>query len=373
MAVKYLSGNRIWGTNAERLAMTTSGSSSNTSWKELDRVTVAGSSTGLMDTGVFPNGTKDNLMILCHVIGDGSETIHPKLQFNSDTSTNYNSRVQTNGATDWLDPSSGTTGATALRFGSGTSSTEQFIITQIRNNATDEKLVITQMVYTQSGTLYREQSVGKWINTSDQIESVQVIDSYNDMAVGSEVVVLGCDDDESPTWNSSQANFWQQIEKSPAYVSGTDMDSSANVTVTNTFTPKKYMMVDVLTKAVSTNYANAKWRFNGDNASNYTTIYADNGGADSSPSTGDTIMTRVGEVGSSHALASAFIINTTNDLKLGIINVVQGSSGASTAPTKHEVVFKWTETEQIENMGIVSSSGSGTNLGELEVRIWGNN
>ena len=68
MAVKYLSGNRLWGTNAERLAMTTTATTQN-SWKEIGRYTVTGSSVGSFTVAGLASGSggmtlKDNLMIL---------------------------------------------------------------------------------------------------------------------------------------------------------------------------------------------------------------------------------------------------------------------------------------------------------------------
>ena len=79
LAVKYLAGERLIGTAAERAAMTTSVSAiPQTSWKEIDRVTL-GSSGDSMDTGTF--AAKDNLMILTHYPTSSEMGMKTFLQF----------------------------------------------------------------------------------------------------------------------------------------------------------------------------------------------------------------------------------------------------------------------------------------------------
>ena len=80
MAIKYLAGERLIGTAAERTALTYTGSPPQTSWKELDRVTLSGTSD-TMDTGTFT--AKDNLMFLVHIIRSGSVSVD--MTFNADT------------------------------------------------------------------------------------------------------------------------------------------------------------------------------------------------------------------------------------------------------------------------------------------------
>ena len=68
MAVKYLAGERIIGTAAERAALTTSTESqgANTSWKQVGRIRVQGGAVTNMTTGTFT--PKDNYVILCDSI-----------------------------------------------------------------------------------------------------------------------------------------------------------------------------------------------------------------------------------------------------------------------------------------------------------------
>tara|TARA_Y100000310_G_scaffold106812_1_gene105271 strand:+ start:631 stop:1740 length:1110 start_codon:yes stop_codon:yes gene_type:complete len=369
MAIKYLAGERLIGTAAERAAMTTSASAiPQTSWKEIARTTLTGNGDTITVNSI---PAKDNLMIIINVLStSGSDQVYGLGTFNNDTSSNYASRWSSNGGSDTTEGS-----ASSMRtYFAGSTTHGEFGIMNVRNIANQEKLceIYGAGIDTDgAGTApKRREIVCKWANTSNQITRFDYVNGgAADFAIGSEIIVLGCDDDEA----DSGTNFWQEIEKSPAYTSGTDL--SSGTVHTNTFTAKKYLMVSVKTKSVGTNYANYKWRFNSDTGSNYAARYNDNGGSDGTSTSAANIMTRVGEVASSHALATAFIRNLSDKEKLGILHVVQGgASGAGTSLTRHEIVFKWADTSnQITSMGGVSSSGSGTNLGELEIRIWGAN
>ena len=89
MAVKYLAGDRLIGTAAERAALETTqeGTPDQNHYQELDRATADGSSTTL-STGTFT--TKENLMVMIY-IPTSSNNHDPKLRFNSDntSSTDY--------------------------------------------------------------------------------------------------------------------------------------------------------------------------------------------------------------------------------------------------------------------------------------------
>ena len=367
MAIKHLAGERIIGTTAERAALsgTTPTAIQQTSWKVLDRASVSGSSSGLMDTGTFAE--KDNLMILSYIIGDrtGNETMHPKLQFNGDDGTNYTSRFSTNGGSEALDPSSGSTSATAMRFGAGTSTTDQFIVTTIRNNASNEKFAITHMTFQAGGTLGREETVGKWANVNDKIESVQVIDSYDHMADGSEVVVLGCDDDET----DSGTNFWQEI--------GTDkLTVAGDVLTTGDITAKKYLMINThhlgdITSGTSAN-VDYNMTFN-DSTSGYTTVQSQSGAADGSPSSGSFIN---GWIGYQDRFNCTFMVNPATKDKLAIAEDTGGivNYGAGTAPVSNEWGGEWDNDSQIDKVTVTNSSArSGAYGVGSSLKVWGSN
>ena len=74
MAVKYLSGNRLWGTNAERLAMSYPDNPPKTAWKEIARSnhTGTGSTLTALSGGSDEFTPKDHMMFVWHIIGAGS-------------------------------------------------------------------------------------------------------------------------------------------------------------------------------------------------------------------------------------------------------------------------------------------------------------
>jgi len=370
MAVKYLSGNRIWGTDAERLAMTTTGTPPQTSWKELGRYTLTGeadtinvgsgtqSGTDGLGTGDFT--AKDNLMILTYIIGSG--TIHPKLRFNGVDDDEYASRISTNGGTDWTDNTQD-----AMRLGAGTTTTDQFIVTTIRNNASTEKLCITQMVFQASGTLSREETVSKWANTSDQVVNIQVPNTQSGgFASGSEVVVLGCDDDEA----DGGTNFWQEI--------GTDaLTEEGDVLTTGTITAKKYLMIEThqlgdITSGTSAN-CDMNMTFN-DTTSGYATTQSQNGASDTI-ATGTAFIN--GWIGYQDRFSSSVMINVASKDKLAIGYDCGGINnyGSDTSPPRDEWVGEWDNTSN--SITKVTVTNSTSRVGEYGIgsslKVWGSN
>jgi len=97
MAVKYLAGERIVGTAAERAALTTGGASGVPMWTELGRATgTAAQNKAYLETSTFV--AKQYLMILMQ--GSSSFGDEYELIFNSDTGSNYTNRQSTNGGSD---------------------------------------------------------------------------------------------------------------------------------------------------------------------------------------------------------------------------------------------------------------------------------
>ena len=167
LAIKYLAGDRIIGTAAERAALSgsTPTSTPQTSWKLLSRTVGSGDT---LNSGTIT--AKDNLMILVHTMS-GSSQCTGNLQFNSDTGSNYHRTISTNGASD----SSSLT--TSLIMGYGSSGEDTFSVIHIKNIAAEEKLIIGHVMSGNaegtggSGLPNRREVYGKWANTSNQITS----------------------------------------------------------------------------------------------------------------------------------------------------------------------------------------------------------
>ena len=174
----------------------------NNSWKELGRTTL-GSANATIDTGAFT--AKDNIMILGHIIPTASNA--PNYRVNSDTGSNYAQRYSDNGAADTTDTSN-----TVWYYDTGAATANpKFTVSTMSNISAQEKLGIDYTIDSGASgagnTPTRRDGVSKWANTSSQITSVQAIANTSTFASGSEVVVLGCDNDEA----DSGTNKWEEL------------------------------------------------------------------------------------------------------------------------------------------------------------------
>ena len=157
-------------------------------WQKLGSTTL--DSNG--DTITVDNLTaKENLMIQVMEIGSGSIT--GSLRFNNDTGANYAQRTSENGSYE-ANPAS----QNQIRVDRGNS--ENFITIQVTNEASKEKLVISECVgigVSGADTApQRWEAVGKWANTSDAITRVDIVNSSGgDFASGSYVTVWGATGD----------------------------------------------------------------------------------------------------------------------------------------------------------------------------------
>ena len=356
MAIKYLAGDRLIGTAAERTALSgnTLTAVPQTSWKELDRITLGSSSAEVEVTGLT---AKDNLMILVYSIG--SNTNDAFISFNGDEGSNYANRYSRNGGSDSTDTSQGI----GLRYEQG-ATTPQFAVITVRNIASKEKLVIGHTVTQNSAGAgnvpTRQEWVGKWANTSNAITQVTLDRASGTFDSGTELIVLGCDDDEA----DSGTNFWQEIASEQLDDASDTLDSG---TITN---PKKYLMVQTFIKAVTAT-AEPDMRFNNVAGSEYADRYNINGGTDGS-ATGITSIRGSGVPYS--VFFNDFIINTSANEKLVIRETnYPPSSGAGTAPSRRETVGKWANTlNQITSIKWVENSGG---VGQFDtgsiMKVWG--
>jgi len=135
---------------------------------------------------------KKHLMIQAKTISDGQVTAN--YRFNADSGSNYARRQSSNGGSDGTG-----TSQNVILAGYGTSGETTFITTNVINEATKEKLVITELVTNGSGNgagnaPNRREIVGKWSNTSNAITSVTLFNNdTGSFAEGTEVTVYGTD------------------------------------------------------------------------------------------------------------------------------------------------------------------------------------
>ena len=386
----YLSGGRIQGRSDDSIPATIP----QTSWKELGRYTLTGAADDInvgsgtqsgsdgLGTGTF--AAKDNLMILIHEIGSGSITGH--LRFNGDdgssggtggTGTRYSERISENGANDVPAVSQ-----TKIRVDRGNA--ENFIVCQMRNNTSQEKLVIGHCVGVGSlGDDYapeRWESVGKWANTSSQITSIQLKNSSSgSFATGSEVVVLGCDNDEG----TSGTNFWQELDGGDVDLS----DGAATTLSTGTLLAKKYMLVQIYSERNTTGTHQPMVTFNNDAGANYAVRRATNGG--STGGGGESDEQGWGSqskgifswrAGTRH-YTNTYIINKASNEKLMFTHdIASTTAGSSTNdPFRSENLTKW---DRVSGSGTGDASAQITNIKLSEqdghtfdtktsIRVWG--
>jgi hypothetical protein len=365
MAIKYLAGERLIGTAAERAALsgTNPAAIPQTSWKELDRYTVSGSAVATMDTGTFT--AKDNIMILIHGIAGATYTIG-KIQFNSDTGSNYAWRRQKNGTSDATSVSQ----SDIELIDAGGQETSFLTTITIKNIANREKFVTSDSMtnYVGSGTAPRRFEIqGKWANTANQITSVQVTSaSSQTFGVGSEVVVLGCDDDEA----DSGTSFWQEI--------GSDtLTSQGDVLTTGTITAKKWLWIQThhlgdITSGTSAN-SDYNMTFN-DSTSGYATRQSQDGAGDGQ-ATGTAFIN--GWIGYQDRFVSAFVANVASIDKIATGADCGGMTtyGSGAAPHRNEWVGKWSNTsDSITKVTVTNSSArSGAYGVGSSLKVWGSN
>ena len=133
---------------------------------------------------------------LVHWVANGTVDNTWKTGYTSaDTGQNYAGRESVNGNTDGAAPSQ-------YRFdwGVGGYSTDSFSVFYFLNIATNEKLVIEWLCHQNvagATAPFREEFVGKWVNTSNQAGVMQVRESLSGtdshLASNSNISVLGSD------------------------------------------------------------------------------------------------------------------------------------------------------------------------------------
>jgi len=189
-------------------------------WQRLAHVALSSAATSI-DSGTFT--ANENLKVIVHTTGTDTET---QLRFNGDSGSNYVSRRSGDGGSDSTFTSQTQTKLNATGDGLNT-----FLKLDITNIASEEKLVISEMVAVDatgsSNAPRRSESVSKWVNTSAQITSIQVINHYGGgatFAAGSYITVLGASGDVAND-TTNDGSIFEESDTGKHYVWNATSDS----------------------------------------------------------------------------------------------------------------------------------------------------
>lgn len=157
-------------------------------WEELGRHTLSGAADSLSVASI---PVRRYLKIIAYVDDTGG-TVGGLLRFNNDSGNNYSGRTSTDGAAD-----AATTSAAQILASPSTAAMAFFTEVLIINIAAKEKLA-TMFTVSDGATAgaatapSRREGGGKWVNTSDAISRVDLVNSgTGDYAIGSELIVMG--------------------------------------------------------------------------------------------------------------------------------------------------------------------------------------
>ena len=132
-------------------------------------VDLSGGASTTIDSGTFT--AKKYLWF--QIFAETVTNIVPRLQFNSDTGTNYSRRGSNNGGSDFTSVS-----GVELGLEVGNTADNSFINGFIINNSANEKLMISHTVNGGGAGAGndpdRKEIVGKWANTSSQITKLVI-------------------------------------------------------------------------------------------------------------------------------------------------------------------------------------------------------
>ena len=325
-------------------------------WKELARTTL-GSANATINVPSIAD--KRYYMILQDSNGTTGGTGAATMQFNADTASNYSRRDSQNGGAD----TTAINASSISTFGTGTS--EMFQVGYMANLSAKEKLIQWFLVHAGDGgaasfSPFRQEGVGKWVNTSEPFDEFDWNTGGSTFLTGSEVVVLGWDPADTHA-----DNFWEEL--------GTVTQGAAVSTLDVSFTAKKYLWIQMYW--TNTSAGNGVFRVGNttiDTGANYSDRRSANGAADST----DINLTFIqGINGNGQAnvprLTNVFIVNNASNEKLMIFHTVDlNSVGAANAPNRNEVVAKWTNTSnQIDIVQLLTQTG---NIGsDSIIKVWG--
>ena len=249
----YQDSKRFVGTTEDR----TGSSAISGGWKELARTTLGSGNTNI-NVASIPD--KRYYMILRNTLGrGGGHGTNGGYIINNDSVSNYAVSRSGNGG-NW-----GSDNANLSDLDLWDADSPQILgVDYMVNKSDKEKLLIG---YVNDGNTagagnvpMRAKIAGKWANTSDAINRID-LDTMNTTTwnSGSEVVVLGWDEDDTHT-----DNFWEEL-------ASVELSSASDTLSSGTITAKKYLWFQYFIKGNAS--GRQKIQFNGDRGSNYSYRY----------------------------------------------------------------------------------------------------
>ncbi len=316
-------------------------------WKELGRTTL-GSPATTLNVGSLAN--KRYIMAIFNGTATGSA--NGDINLNADTGSNYSQRVSINNGADGTATSDTKIDDT---FGLG-SSIPNLAVMYFANLSSNEKLLQIFNIYQNAAGAgaapQRWDKAAKWANTANALSAIKYTATANNIATGSELVVLGWDPADIHT-----TNFWEELAS---------IDSTGDQTAS--FTAKKYLWIQVYmegTAAFTFRLGNGSL----DSGTNYSYRNSSNNGADGTSVNATGLWSSF----TFDALAkfyNFFMVNNSANNKLIYGQAAtQSTAGAGTANNRLELAGKWANvSNQANRFGLVATSGT---IGKILIKIWG--
>ena len=360
MAVKYLAGDRLTGTAAERAAMT----ATKPYWQLLGREKRESNGASVEVTGC---DKKEHVMILGSIIPSAST-------FLTFSAGNGSYPTSGGGYSDRRRENFGTSYTTGGRDNNSiitdiSDDTPMFTVGQIANFDGSDKKVIWNTIYGHDDDTYPEssQTVSKCDPNSGQLDQFKIDKngSGTTFDTDTEMIVLGYDEGDT-----SGDNMWELLATET--VGGS---SVASVT-TDAFTGKKYLWIQILnTATVAHNdliqFGNpdivASGRYDGKFQMDWS---YDNAGNEDFFIMGNNAWT-----GPSYT--EMFMCNIVNKTKLALANMVQaGTAGVANVPHSTEFYGRFQDnvtSPLITTVKLSSRDASGAvDIGAgSQIRVWG--
>jgi len=383
----YLSGERIQGKTTDTLTSITAAPL--TGWKVVARAILT-SNASVMDTGTG-NGTtsgcvvtentmyatpREKYMVLVRVLWT-SDPVQTKLQVRKtdgsiDTGNNYANRY----SRDMQAQSANASDPLMFKLSDGTDNSDEFGVFHISNYVAGgsgyaeghNKLGFGTSMNAEvssdgaSNSPHIVYAIGGYKEYNETIKGIVVTNiSGNDFKIGSEIIVLGLDDDEA---NSGDV-FWDELDVAKV-TSGTATSLEVE------FTAKKYLWVESL--IVPTGAHVIDWTFSdagGDLTTGYCwrTSNGIRGNSSSTQNTDDCGVVHPNASGANLSFTNTYISNPNGYIKMGIAQTVGATAGTAIRPTRQVLVFSQSDTDQITKIKINTTSNA-YGVGSV-LRVWG--